>query len=343
MSSANTENDAQYQLLSEANEKYINLGEPTHRQIAAQKIKREKTAAEWSQTVQNILNFKYQVREVLKEKLTKPISNKDITRRFFYKTALLLAGIWMIVEHLIYPLSLKFWQYGLPVLGVAILATYIMSLIKKTELATAKQDFENYGKHHKVYEEMRRSESRIEPIYNNFLHPLLAFIKEEMHPNEKLNLYFDLGHWKLVYLKKEGKDPLANRHVTHTDFYEMKVLEANGKLADNTLLSLDATKLVRVRNIRKRSQSGKIKHKTKNKYKMVYEVKMSFPTANFSLQESASKPVEGFKIKVSSNAKRHSVKVQQVVINANKDILPQHKVFVELMSKVYAMIKFSAA
>lgn len=343
MSSVNTENDAQYQLLSEVNEKYTSLSEPTHKQIAAQKIKGEKTAKEWLQKIQDILTFKYQAREVLKEKLAKPTSNKDITRRFFYKTALLLAGIWAIVEHLIYPLSLKFWQYGLPVLGVATLATYIMSLIKKSELAAAKQDFENYGKHHKVYEEMRRSESRIEPVYNNFLHPLLAFIKEEMHPNEKLNLYFDLGHWKLIYLKKEGKDPLANRHVTHTDFYEMKVLEASSKLADGTLLSLDATKIIRVRNIRKRSQSGKIKHKTKNKYKMIYEVKMSFPTANFSLQESANKPAEGFKVKVSSSEKRHSVKIQQVVINSNKDILPQHKVFVELMSKAYAMIKLSAA
>ncbi|OJJ22056.1 hypothetical protein BKI52_08435 [marine bacterium AO1-C] len=336
----NSEETETYNLIGELSNQYADLGETTQGFIKAQKLKGEKTVNDWFQVLQDMLTFKYQSRTISsKNKLKKPQSPQVLIRSFFYVSIVQIAIVWAIVEHLIYPLSWEFWQYGLIVIGLSLLITFVRKTISKSKIHQLREGFEQYQLYNKEFTTIRSAESRILPVYNNFLHPMLAFTKEEMPPNGMLNLYFDVGHWKLPYHKVEGKDPMANRHVTHTDFYEMKVFEALGKLANGTLLNLAIQKSVRVRNIRKVNPRGKVKHKTKSRYKLIYEVRLGFPAAAFQLRDNRPLPISNVKMKVASNEKRHTIKMQQVVTAANFDKTIQHKTLINLMALAYQCIE----
>jgi len=329
-----------YDLIGELSNQYADLGETTQGFIKAQKLKGKKPIHEWFRVLQNMLTFKYQARAISsKNKLKKPPSSKALIRSFFYVAVAQIVIIWAIVEHLIYPLSWELWLYGLIVIGLSLLITVIRKIISKAKIAQLREGFAKYELYNKEFTTIRSAEGRILPIYNNFLHPMLAFIKEEMQPNGVLDLYFDVGHWKLPFHKVKGKDPLANRYVTHTDFYIMKVFEAQSKLANGTLLNLSVKKMVRVRNITKRNPRGKVKHKTKTRYKLVYEVKLGFPITAFQLQEKRLLPISDIKTKVTSNDKRHTIKIQRVVTALNADKPSQHKVLINLMAMAYQMVQ----
>jgi len=347
MSSNNNTNVAEaetYDFIGEMSNQYADLGEDTQGFIKAQKLSGEKPVNEWFGILQNMLTFKYQARTISsKNKLKKPQSSKELIRSFFYVSAVQIAIAWAIVEHLVYPLSWELWLYGLIVIGLSLLITVIRKVVSKAKITRLRDGFAKYELYNKEFNTIRSAEGRILPIYNNFLHPMLAFIKEEMPPNGMLDLYFDVGHWKLPFYKVKDKDPLANRHVTHTDFYIMKVFEAQSHLANGTLLKLSVKKMVRVRNITKRNPRGKIKHKSKTRYKLVYEVRLGFPATAFQLQAKPPLPIKDVKTKVASNDKRHTIKVQRVITALNMDKPSQHKVLINLMAMAYQMVQPTAA
>ena len=337
--SKNSEEAETYAMISKMNTHFADLGEETQRLVTTQKIQGSKTTQEWLQMVQQVLAFKHQARGISSKKnLRKPPSSQALIREFFYWSAFLFALLFFIVEHFIHSLSWEMWKYVGAIIGLSLVVTLIRTLISKNRLRQAKEAFARYQRYHQDFVTIRQAESRILPTYNNFLHPLLAFIKEEMHSKETLELYFDLGHWKLPEYKVEGRDLLANSSVLGTDFYEMKVLETHSKLANGTLLNLGIQKAVRERHIRKVNQRGKIKYKTKTRYKLLYEVRLNFPVKAFKIQNTPPSSASNMKVKVNSNEKRHSIKIQQIVVAANYDKSIQYKVFIDLLALAHQHI-----
>lgn len=341
MSSKNTENlpelQAKYDLIQKIYTSYEALGKPTQDYINQQKIEGENHIAEWFESIQEVLAFKHLARQVQGENFfKKPVSPKAIIQKFFYTAFLGLASIWIILEMV----GVKWlsWIYFLIALAGSVLYTLLMKQIKKEAIAKAQLQTDNYNQYAPLFQKVRRAESRIEPVYNNFLYPMLALVREEMHPNAMVQLKFDIRYWKVDTYKVPKKDLQASRHVTHTDYYEVPIFQLVGKLADGTAIKLEATKNVRERNIRKVNPRGKVKHKTKSKSKMVYAVQMGFPVRSYQPKEIIDHK-QSYKLKQSSNEKRHQVKLQQVIVKANQNVLPQHKIFLDLISTAYKQVQ----
>lgn len=341
MSSKNTEHlpelQAKYDLVQKIYTVYEALGKPTQDYINQQKIEGENHIVEWFEGIQKVLSFKHLARQVQgKNFFKKPVSSKALVRKFFYTALLGLGSVWIILE-MVGVKWISSWIYFLIVVSGSVLYTLLMKQVKKEAVAEAQLKIDNYNQYAPLFQKIRRAESRIEPIYNNFLHPMLAFVREEMHPNAMVQLKFDIRYWKVDTYKVHKKDPQASRYVTHTNFYEVPVFQLTGKLADGTIIKLEATKNVRERNVRKVNPRGKVKHKTKSKSKMIYAVQMGFPVQSYQTKKTSSHK-QSYKLKQSSNEKRHQVKLQQVIVKANQNILPQHKIFLDLISTAYNQV-----
>lgn len=342
MSSTNklqtTDLQAKYELVNEVNGAYTNLGAEIQEAINCRKFTSEKTPGEWRGAIEQILSFKSFARQIQgNDFLSKPDSGRDILANNFAGITIIITIIWLIIEHGIYALSWDFWAYALTVGGISGAYTGLIAVLKRDELAEADTKFAVYKKHEPFLKVAHRAEASIEPIYNDFLHPVLAFLYEEIPPQNTLNLHFDICHWNQSHYETIADDPGASRYVTSTEFYSVPVFDVTGKLADGATMRLSATKLVRIRNIRKKNPRGKIKYKTKTKYKLMYQVQMGFPADAYTLNNKRRNLAANIKVKEASNGRRYTIKLQQTEASIN-NILPKHNIFIELMSIAYDKI-----
>lgn len=342
MSSTNeiqtTNLQARYDLVHEVYDAYTDLNEEVKEGISHQTFSDEKTPSEWRDTLEQILLFKNFARQIQgKDFLKKPRSGSDMLFSYFGRSAALIGIVWFIAEQ-VFPLSWDLWLYILIITGAAGAYTGLMSQLKKETLKLANARLAEYKQHEPMLKVARRAESRIEPIYNDFLHPLLAFLYEEVPPQNILKLHFDIRHWKLNQYKTNGVDPGASRYVTSTEFFNLPLFAVTGKLADGASLYLSVDKLVRIRNIRKTNPRGKVKYKTKYKYKLIYQLQIGFPSEAYTPSGKVGNVATQIKIKQSTNERRHTIKLQQAEASAN-NILPKHHILIELMSLAYSKVR----
>ncbi|EAY26133.1 hypothetical protein [Microscilla marina] len=337
-----TDLQAKYDLIEKLHEQYTSLPDQVQSAISQELLTGKKNSKEWLSIVQQMIAYKYEVRQAKSNCfLEKPKSAKQLIRNAFWQAVLVISILWAIVERSgLYSLSWSLFAY----VGVIFLAGVAYALVKKVQkkevLREARVRMIAYEKYAPLLKQIRAAEAKIAATYEKFLHPTLVLLKEEFPSQHLLSLHFDTVHWKLSQYKVDQPDPRAPRHVMSSEFYEMPVFEAMGKLADGAVMQLQVLRIVRVRNIRKVNPRGKIKYKTKTKYKLLYKVQLGLPTQAYQLvSHSIEAPAENIKVKFASSEKRHTFKVQQVEVRSSNNPLPQHKVFIELLGLVYRQVK----
>ena len=333
---------AKYDLIHELHDQYNNLAPEVHGAIDQETLTGERQCVEWLDMVEQMLEYKLEAKPVRHNKfLVRPSSSSDILTDAFGQAVLLTSILWAIVEHGdIYPLSWPFWAYALAVSGIGGVYTWIVKEKKGAELATANANLKHYEKHLPLLNRIRTAETRITPSYEAFLHPMLALLKEELPDDHQLSITFNMKHWKSPEYKLNMRDHMASRYVTSTEFYECPLFEASGRFADNTLVHLSIIQMVRTRHIRKVNPRGKVKYKTKNKYKLVYKVNLGVPAQAYEFTPKIGTNFDNnVKRKQNSSPKRHIFKLQQVKASISSLPKPQHKVFIDLIGSVYSQLK----
>lgn len=333
--------EAKYDLIHELHDQYSDLAPEIHEAITQQKLTGEKKCVQWLDMVEQMLEFKQEAKPVRSNNfLVRPSSASDLLTNAFGQGLLFTSILWIIVEHgNIFPLSWPFWAYAVAVSAIAGVYTWIVKEKKGEELAKANVNLATYEKHAPLLNKVRTAETRIVPDYEKFLHPMLALLKEELPDHHQLSMVFNTTNWRSTDYKVNTRDLTASRYVTKSEFFECPLFETSAKLADNTLIHLTIIQMVRIRHIRKTNPRGKVKHKTKTKYKLIYKVTMGVPAQAYQFtpraQGSADKSI---KYKQSSNPKRHTFKLQQVKASASNNPKPQVKVFIDLMGLVYSQL-----
>ncbi|WP_299461750.1 hypothetical protein [uncultured Microscilla sp.] len=337
-----TDLQAKYDLIENLHDQYTHLPDDVQSAISQELLTGKKNSSEWLDIVQQMIAYKYEARQVNSNRfLEKPMSAKQLIRNAFWQAVLVISILWAVVEHTgLYSLSWPLFAY----VGVILLAGTAYALVKmvqkKEVLKEAGVRVAAYKKYAPLLKKIRAAESKIAATYEKFLYPMLVLFKEELPSQHLLSLHFNTVHWKLSQYKVDQPDPQAPRHVISSEFYEMPVFEAMGKLADGAVMQLQVLRIVRVRNIRKVNPRGKIKYKTKTKYKLLYKVQLSLPTQAYQLvPHSIETPAENIKVQFASSEKRHTFKVQQVEVRSSNNPLPEHKVLIELLGLIYHQVK----
>lgn len=332
---------AKYDLIHELHDQFNNLAPEVHSAIDQQTLTGEKICAEWMDMVEQMLEYKQEAKPVKHNKfLVRPSSSSDLLTDAFGQAVLVTSILWAIVEHGdIFPLSWPFWAYAAVVAGIGGVYTWTVKERKGPELAVANANLKEYEQHLPLLNRIRTAESSVTPGYESFLHPMLALLNEELPDGRTLSLNFNMAHWKSPEYKLDMRDQTASRYVTSTEFYECPLFEASGRFADNTVVHLSIVQMARTRHIRKVNSRGKVKHKTKNKYKLVYRVSLGVPAQAYELSPRAQRSVDNsIKYKQNSSPKRHTFKLQQVKASISSIPKPQHKVFIELIGSVYSQL-----
>jgi hypothetical protein len=173
-----------------------------------------------------------------------------------------------------------------------------------------------------------------------FALPLLPILREDHDPDAPLELKLDLtgpdqGH------KQTGQgDPYSKGryHKIVDTFYDDPWLEGHARFVDGADVRFSVTDHVRASRKTKRSTSGKIKHKTKNKKKTELAVTVSFPARNYAVASQPAPAVAVRKEAVQPGEDRTVVKLTRVIEPPSYWAFPEPEQLLELLGSAYARV-----
>lgn len=176
-------------------------------------------------------------------------------------------------------------------------------------------------------------------LHNNvrdFVFPLTAVLQEEVRPDcrFKISLLGDQPRAE-EYLVKTI--PRKGRLGREYEIYHHPWLKGSLPLHDGIHLSFSFMKQLTVINVRKRSASGKTKHKTKLKTKEVALIKIQAPKTVYRI-DSASDAVKRHPIRVNETADAILVKTKMVRKAATLPESDLHS-FLHAIQTLYSTIK----
>lgn len=131
-------------------------------------------------------------------------------------------------------------------------------------------------------EKNKRSKADLNNDIREFLFPFAALMKEEVLSNSKIQLEVDgRDPFDKSFFVKEV--PRTERYGRAYKHYQQLWLKGSLTFFDNTKLFFEGEKFASAIKVRKRSASGKIKIKNKEKFKGIARLKMVVPKENYTL------------------------------------------------------------
>ncbi|MBS1911772.1 MAG: hypothetical protein JST22_07285 [Bacteroidetes bacterium] len=143
--------------------------------------------------------------------------------------------------------------------------------------------------------------------------PLLALLREDMDAGAMLRLTFDLrdGTRKENMLAEESLPP--RRYISLKELrYSNAWFSGEGALADGSSVAWEITDLIRIREVTKRSSSGKIKMKKKNRVRRVIDMRVGLRQDEY-VWHGGGDAIDSLKVSTKSGDKRTVVKLRRVV------------------------------
>ncbi len=187
-------------------------------------------------------------------------------------------------------------------------------------------------------------------IANNlrlFVAPLIAVLREEMDPKEKLALTMDFrgGAHKSKIQNQTKEDPGRFRYpkITETHYLD-PWFDGRAQLADGGILEWHIVDRIRKREITKRNQRGnKIKTKTKVKGKRLMDVRLGLRQKDYGLargdETAGESPV---RVAVREGESRNLFKLRRVKIFTELDSVVELDDFLDLLATAYRQVSLEA-
>jgi len=185
----------------------------------------------------------------------------------------------------------------------------------------------------------RYPNAKLPTFIKEFLLPLLSVLEQENGPEAIVQIEAEL-HEKLTeqqLLRKQA--PAARGYPQRETFwYERKYLQLQTHLANNTLLQLELSELIRKVKITKRSISGKIKVKDKYKIRVSYLVKLGLPNKYYQVQPLPASS-RHLRLKHKPGEKRQQIQVSLRHTHQQLHASPQLALAVQAIGEAYKQVK----
>lgn len=160
----------------------------------------------------------------------------------------------------------------------------------------------------------RLKKLNIEADLEKLLVPLLHILKEELHPNEKLQLQLNLHDLEQTKPVRESRPKTKTAYpLIIAQLFRNQWLNGVTQLADGTALRMQITDLVRKIERTNRNSRGKIKTKRKYKQQSRLSLALGFRSDSYTLKTVPSPPQKNGRVAVQSRDTRHWVKIRRRV------------------------------
>ena len=124
----------------------------------------------------------------------------------------------------------------------------------------------------------------IDNTFREFIIPTLLILKEEVNPNQKVDLSFNLYKTEKCTPKEKARiiqgGMFSYPKITEAN-YENQWLNISMELADGSILKVNIADFLRWRGIKKKNARGKVKTKSKFKLKQLVDVSLTLPNKQF--------------------------------------------------------------
>ncbi len=171
----------------------------------------------------------------------------------------------------------------------------------------------------------------LEDGFRTFIVPLVGLFREEIKPGTKLKLEFHAGE---AISKKYFKEKIPRAQSLGREYlnYEFPWLGGSITFFDDTNLIFACTKFIQKINVRKKGASGKIKFKTKYKYKETSLLKIVFSKNNYTANGTAQ---DGLMVSQSDDA--IIVKAKYNAKSAESTEMPVNQ-FLGMVHRMYSIV-----
>ena len=124
------------------------------------------------------------------------------------------------------------------------------------------------------------------------IYPFLAIIKDDIPKKEKMKMQLDFSPDSTTknYLTETIPNTSRRYPKIKTRFYTHKYFYASFTMEDGAEIEIEASDLIRRRDVTKVSASGKIKSKVKYKVKHSYDLNAAFPEAHYNYLQGTQIP-----------------------------------------------------
>jgi len=187
-------------------------------------------------------------------------------------------------------------------------------------------------------------------IANNlrlFVAPLIAILREEMDPKEKLALTMDFrgGNHKSKIQDETKHDPGRFRYpkIKETHYLD-PWFDGRAQLADGGILEWHVVDRIRKREITKKTPRGKIKSKTKYKGKRLMDVRLGLRQKEYGLARGDQAAGDGSQVRVAvrEGESRNLFKLRRVKIFTALDSVVDLDEFLDLLATAYRQVSLEA-
>jgi hypothetical protein len=168
---------------------------------------------------------------------------------------------------------------------------------------------------------------------DGFIPPLLTLLREEVHPDSKLDLLLDLsgpGKEKLLS-DLSGTDALGR----NVKFFRDPWFSGSARLVDGAELKWTFTDLIRARTTTHRSASGKTKTKTKHKVVRTLDIRLRVRSKDYAVDRKASAEPSGLRISIEESDKRSQIRVRFRTLPLAVGYPPTLREFVDAVAEAY--------
>ena len=176
-----------------------------------------------------------------------------------------------------------------------------------------------------IYVSTRRL--NLEADLGKFVLPLIAVLREDVRPGERLRLRMDLRGGTIKEKQTSESAPYAKppyREVVDT-FYTDPWMDGQTTFADGGRVQWQIVDQIRQTQKTKRNARGKTKTKTKRKQRTHLSVQLALPEKDYTLSGEVVEKQGTTKIKLTPGEKRASVKVHRVArLDSAETVEPRH-------------------
>ncbi|MDQ3134038.1 MAG: hypothetical protein M3Q76_04415 [Acidobacteriota bacterium] len=176
-----------------------------------------------------------------------------------------------------------------------------------------------------IYVSTRRL--NLEADLGKFVLPLIAVVREDVRPGERLRLRMDLRGGTIKEKQTSESAPYEKhpyRKIVDT-FYTDPWMDGQTTFADGARVQWQLIDQIRQTQKTKRNARGKTKTKTKRKQRTHLSVQLALPEKDYNLSGEVVEKQGTTKIKLTPGEKRASVKVHRVArLDSAETVEPRH-------------------
>jgi hypothetical protein len=123
---------------------------------------------------------------------------------------------------------------------------------------------------------------------SDLLIPLITILKEDVTAGEPMELVLDMGPAAANSKQVVAPDAAPQIPNSTTTYFVSPWLKLKARFADGSIINCQMVDHVRRRKITKRSSSGKVKYKTKDKVTIVMKVQLGLPLSTYRVAPEAA-------------------------------------------------------